>query len=191
MDRLVFVFIINLIGLMAFLLVYKFLFDKYNKNPMEVYRESKEAFSIKKETIVIKKRKILVFSLYLYAFIVLILTPLVLFINIPSQMREKSLVELIFVYVIYVVPFLLLAILLSLWKVEVHKEYFSYWNYFGKKQDFFYKDLSDGVKNGNRWILTKNSKQIIDLQFTTTDYKALICSYYNSFADDSALPKTR
>ena len=70
----------------------------------------------------------------------------------------------ILLFVALVLPFLIFSTCWTVWKIEVHKEYLVYRNYFGKKRKYYYKDLTEDInRQGTRWYLVKDGKRVVCL----------------------------
>ena len=107
-------------------------------------------------------------------FLLLMLLPTAIIFS-PSDELLPSLI----LCVILVLPWLIIATCWTLWKIEVHKEYFVYRNYFGRKRTYYYKDITDGVnKQVTKWVLYNNGKKIVSLSIVVTDYTPLKHALY-------------
>jgi len=75
-------------------------------------------------------------------------------------------------------PFLFLAIIWNMWKIEVHKEYFIYRGYFGKKSKHYYSEvILDCHRRGFRWYFKKDGKKICSFHPMDVDCDAIIHAY--------------
>ena len=73
---------------------------------------------------------------------------------------------------------LFLAIIWNMWKIEVHKEYFIYRGYFGKKSKHYYSEvILDSHRRGFRRYFKKDGKKICSFHPMECDCDAIIHAY--------------
>lgn len=64
------------------------------------------------------------------------------------------------------IPFLLMSILWSLWKVEIRDEDFVFRNWFGKKRTYRYEDLELRYHpKGLKWYFYKGDKKVFIMAY--------------------------
>jgi hypothetical protein len=79
-------------------------------------------------------------------------------------------------------PTLFLAIIWNMWKIEVHKEYFIYRGYFGKKSKHYYSEvILDSHRRGPRWYFKKDGKKICSFHPMEVDCSAIVNAYFKYF----------
>ena len=75
-------------------------------------------------------------------------------------------------------PYLIMFICWSLWKVEVVKGGFIFRNYFGKRKEYRYEDLEFRQHpKGLKWYFYKNGKKVICLAYYIEDENKLLRAY--------------